>query len=1703
MSQGNLRWNDLEVTWEDEDVDFYVVVNRPWPGERYVPERTIVFQMEPWCAEPWQTWGVRTWGEWAEPDPARFLQVRTHRTHLNNAFWQLRATYDELRTRPVRKTRLLSSICSGKYFDPGHVKRVDFLRFLEEKDDDVVRVDVWAHDNPLGFRSWVGPHPPGEKDAALLPYRYFFAAENNRERNFVTEKLWEPLLTETLCFYAGAPNVAEWVDPRAFVPLDLDDFEAAFRTMKEAILANEWEKRLDVLRREKRKVLEHYQFFPTLERILRHELRLPPRPTDEEVAYHKHFADVAGEEVRTAAFVHSFTRDGRTGILEEILSAVEESGLLAKLDRLYVVNVGGGIALSGRQDRWGGRVRHVAFSRDASRGEAPTLDLVRTFARFHSEARILYLHTKGASHDRECESVADWRRLMLHFLVERHAEALEALEGADVVGCNLLEEPRRHFSGNFWWANARHLRVLGTVPAGDRHEAETWVLGADGVRARSLHDSGVDHYREPYPRSAYAPVPAAPEAGPAVADPAAGPRGPKAPPPAPSICLVMIVKDEAHVVAEGLRSVLPHVSDWVVVDTGSTDGTEGRVRALFESEGIPGHLFERPWRDFGTNRSEALALAREFSTSEYLWMLDADDLLEGVPELSCLSADAYHLRFGPGVEYWRLQIFRRTLPWHYVGVLHEYPACEGDGLELAYVDGKYVVHSRRLGSRSRDPEKYAKDAAILEEALAREPENARHAFYLGQSLYDAGQPERALEAFRRRAAMGGWEEEVFYSRYRAALCLGALGRPLSETLEALEECARLHPHRAEPLVRAASLARSEGRWAEAWVLARRAARIPRPGPGALFVETADYDYRALDEQALAAFHAGLPEESFGLSSELLEKRDLPDGDRGRVEANRDLAVPLVKDAFLAYDADLVRRLASRPSPGAGRVTLSVTTCRRLDLFTGTVCSFLNACEDLDLVDRFLCVDDGSSEEDRAEMRRLFPFFEFVFKGPSGRGHARSLNLVRDAVTTPFLLHLEDDWHFFARRPWVGPALEILDEEPELGQVLFNRNFAETLEDRLIPGGFRRRTRAHGHRYVVHEHHPPESEAYRRFQESHGRPSNAWWPHYSLRPSVLRTGVLSRLGPFDESGGHFELEYARRYAAAGFRSAFFDGVFALHTGRLTTERGDGARPNAYELNDQPQFGEAAGGRASGPGPARPRARVKLVGDWGSSRELLDSFRRQGKEDGRWDEVELTTDADADYFALFNRPGSRAEGFVPERTIVFPMEPPHSVARWGEWAAPDPRRFLQVRGHGRFPNAGEWHLARTWTGLREPVLSKDRGLSAVVSSRTADPGQKLRIGFLRFLQARGTPVDVFGRDNLHGLAGHRGPLPQRDKSDGLFPYRYTLAVENSSHPNYFTEKILDALLAECLPFYWGCPNLEEHLDPRAFVRLPLEDPVASRRVVEETMARDEWSARLEAIRREKRRILDELQLFPVLAKVVRGHRLASRLGVKVINLDRRPDRLASFQARLAEVAGPGLVARAERVAAVDGRALELTEGIRHTFRENDFGYRRSVVGCALSHLALWKELAAGEAPGLLVLEDDATLCHGFEGQLVELCGELEERHPAFDVLLLGCFDWHPRPEDDFEATRLPARVRPFEGSRYVGGTFAYVVSRRGASRLLAIVERDGIQNGIDRFVHHKEAELEIFVASPHVATATLVPPGSGLDSDIQNDFETLGG
>jgi glycosyltransferase involved in cell wall biosynthesis len=134
-----------------------------------------------------------------------------------------------------------------------------------------------------------------------------------------------------------------------------------------------------------------------------------------------------------------------------------------------------------------------------------------------------------------------------------------------------------------------------------------------------------------------------------------------------TLCLNMIVKNEAGVICRCLDSVRPIVDHWVIVDTGSTDGTQDIIRQHLRD--LPGELHERPWLDFAHNRSEALELAR--GKSDYTLIIDADDTLEFEPDthLPALTADFYTFDIADtGIAYRRTQLVRSALPWLCKGV---------------------------------------------------------------------------------------------------------------------------------------------------------------------------------------------------------------------------------------------------------------------------------------------------------------------------------------------------------------------------------------------------------------------------------------------------------------------------------------------------------------------------------------------------------------------------------------------------------------------------------------------------------------------------------------------------------------------------------------------------------------------------------------------------------------------------------------------------------------------------------------------------------------------------------------------------------------------------------------------------------------------------------------------------------------------------
>lgn len=348
-----------------------------------------------------------------------------------------------------------------------------------------------------------------------------------------------------------------------------------------------------------------------------------------------------------------------------------------------------------------------------------------------------------------------------------------------------------------------------------------------------------------------------------------------------TLCLNMIVRDEAAVIERCLASVRPFIDHWLIVDTGSTDDTPARVRAVLE--GIPGELVQRPWRNFGHNRNEALELARD--RADHLLFIDADEALavDSDAPRPRLDGPAYSLeaRYGD-MRYDRVALVSTALPWRWHGVVHEYLDA-GQPVAQPRLPG-WVIEVRAEGARSRDPDKYLKDAALLEAALHESPHDPRSVFYLAQSYRDAGRLGAALTQYKRRTALGGWNEEVWYAAWQCAALMERLGEGHECVVAAYLAAWELRPTRAEPLIALARHFRQRQEWHSAGMFAAWASALPLPDDR-LFVDVGCHTWCGRDEWALAAFHSGRKSEARMLWRMLLDGDDLPASERDRVRAN--------------------------------------------------------------------------------------------------------------------------------------------------------------------------------------------------------------------------------------------------------------------------------------------------------------------------------------------------------------------------------------------------------------------------------------------------------------------------------------------------------------------------------------------------------------------------------------------------------------------------------------------------------------------------------------------------------------------------------------------------------------------------------------------------------------------------------------------------
>ncbi|CAB4741946.1 unannotated protein [freshwater metagenome] len=349
----------------------------------------------------------------------------------------------------------------------------------------------------------------------------------------------------------------------------------------------------------------------------------------------------------------------------------------------------------------------------------------------------------------------------------------------------------------------------------------------------------------------------------------------------PRVCANMIVKNESRIIERCCFALSKVIDCYVICDTGSTDDTVDRIRAVFGSSGIPGEVVHAEFRNFEQARNEALDAARSSRLDfDYILMCDADmELTEVSPSWRDELTEPGHAilqRTPGGLEYRNIRLVRRDQPARYRGFTHEYLDIPGAASPI--VHGLLYLDHQEGSNRI---EKFERDIRLLREALDVYPDDARSAFYLANSYFDIGRHVEAQHWYRKRLTLQGYGQEEYFSRYRIALGYQQLGsepRFFHEMLLTHND----YPHRAEPLHALALHAQRANRHQLALSLARIGLLVPQP-EDALFVETDVYTWRLADIAAVALYWLSKPDEALTINEQLLAL--VPEDQRARIEAN--------------------------------------------------------------------------------------------------------------------------------------------------------------------------------------------------------------------------------------------------------------------------------------------------------------------------------------------------------------------------------------------------------------------------------------------------------------------------------------------------------------------------------------------------------------------------------------------------------------------------------------------------------------------------------------------------------------------------------------------------------------------------------------------------------------------------------------------------
>lgn len=278
-------------------------------------------------------------------------------------------------------------------------------------------------------------------------------------------------------------------------------------------------------------------------------------------------------------------------------------------------------------------------------------------------------------------------------------------------------------------------------------------------------------------------------------------------------------------------------------------------------------------------------------------------------------------------------------------------------------------------------------------------------------------------------------------------------------------------------------------------------------------------------------------------------------------------------------------------------------------------------------------------------------------------------------------------------------------------------------------------------------------------------------------------------------------------------------------------------------------------------------VRIVKDW----SFPDIMRQTPGSYGKWNDILFTEeDIDADVLIVLNSPhkpiitNSRKGG-----KWLFSQESPVEMYRWHTRSFPYFDKVFTF-----WPKSSEycsnniihsqtalpWHINKNYDELVSLSVGeqfKNDKISWITSNATHKPGHKLRMDFKTYLETNNVQFDLFGR----------GFTPIEDKFDGIFPYKYSLAIENYACNDYWTEKIADCFLSWTMPIYYGCTNITKYFPAESMILIDPSNPYEAIKKIESAIVGNLWERNLSAIKMARERILNDYQFFPTVSNLVK--------------------------------------------------------------------------------------------------------------------------------------------------------------------------------------------------------------------------------------------